>query len=54
MKKKKLLFYWEINGLKAVLKLLNEIDYSKVFEILQSLPKEIHQLIKFTNERLKV
>lgn len=63
-KKDKIKFYYysfgsvkeclDWNEKARVRKLLNEINYSKVFEVLQSLPKEIHQLIKFTNERLKV
>jgi four helix bundle protein len=34
--------------------LLNEESYIKLTEILDRLPKEIHQLIKFTDERLTV
>lgn len=32
---------------------LKEDDYIYIFHELQLLPKEIHQLIKFTNEKLK-
>ncbi len=34
--------------------LIAEKDYLQIGRILSDLPKEIHQLIKFTNERLKV
>lgn len=63
-KKDKIKFYYysfgsvkeclDWNEKAKVRKLINEEDYSKIFETLQLLPKEIHQLIKFTNERLKV
>lgn len=33
--------------------LLTEDQYLYIFNELQSLPKEIHQLIKFTNEKLQ-
>ena len=33
--------------------LLSEDIYVKISEILERLPREIHQLIKFTNEKLK-
>lgn len=63
-KKDKIKFYYysfgsvkeclDWNEKAKVRKLINEDDYIKIFDILQVLPKEIHQLIKFTNERLKV
>lgn len=34
-------------------KLLTKEQYEHILKELQELPKEIHQLIKFTNERLK-
>lgn len=34
-------------------KLLSSQDYHHIFEELEQLPKEIHQLIKFTNIKLK-
>ena len=37
-----------------VRELISEENYIKIFETLQSLPKELHQLINFTNERLKI
>lgn len=37
-----------------VRKLISEENYNKVIAALDALPKEIHQLIKFTNERLKI
>jgi four helix bundle protein len=42
------------NEKAKVRKLISEEMYEKVFSILENLPKEIHQLIKFTNERLKI
>ncbi len=42
------------NEKAKVRKLLSEEDYNRIFEVLQVLPKEIHQLIKFTNEKLKI
>ena len=33
--------------------LLMEEEYKKIFAVLEKLPKSIHQLIKFTNEKLK-
>ena len=42
------------NEKAKVRKLISEQDYAKIFETLQNLPKEIHQLIKFTNEKLKI
>jgi len=33
--------------------LISEELYTKINEVLERLPREIHQLIKFTNERLK-
>ncbi len=30
-----------------------EEEYKKIFAALEKLPKSIHQLIKFTNEKLK-
>ncbi len=34
-------------------KLISDKEYNYILEELQSLPKEIHQLIKFTNSKLK-
>lgn len=34
-------------------KLISDKDYNYILEELQSSPKEIHQLIKFTNSKLK-
>jgi four helix bundle protein len=34
-------------------KLLSEEQYNHILKELQTLPKEIHQLIQFTNEKLK-
>ena len=45
-------FDWNENA--KVRKLINEETYLKIFATLETLPKEIHQLIKFTNERLKI
>lgn len=42
------------NEKARVRKLVNEETYSKIFATLETLPKEIHQLIKFTNEKLKI
>lgn len=42
------------NEKARVRKLINEEVYAKIFAVLETLLKEIHQLIKFTNERLKV
>jgi four helix bundle protein len=33
--------------------LINEEQYKLAYELLERLPREIHQLIKFTHERLK-
>lgn len=33
--------------------LVTEVQYEYIFTILSTLPKEIHHLIKFTNEKLK-
>ena len=35
-------------------KLLSDAEYQHIFEELNKLPKEINQLIKFTNEKLKI
>ncbi len=63
-KKDKIKFYYysfgsvkeflDWNEKAKVRKLISEDDYIKIFETLQNLPKEIHQLIKFTNEKLKI
>ncbi|RZK51358.1 MAG: four helix bundle protein [Pedobacter sp.] len=42
------------NEKAKVRKLISEEMYTKIFAVLEVLPKEIHQLIKFTNEKLKV
>ena len=34
-------------------KLLSETEYKRVFSTLERLPREIHQLIKFTNDKLE-
>ena len=63
-KKDKIKFYRIANGsLKEALDwnekckrrgLLDEAEYKQVFSILNDLPREINQLIKYTNEKLKV
>ncbi|WP_443938453.1 four helix bundle protein [Pedobacter sp. MW01-1-1] len=45
-------FDW--NEKAKVRKLISEEDYTNIFSILEILPKEIHHLIKFTNEKLKI
>lgn len=45
-------FDW--NEKAKVRKLINEETYMKIFATLETLPKEIHQLIKFINEKLKI
>lgn len=45
-------FDW--NEKAKVRKLIDEETYLKIFSTLEVLPKEIHQLIKFTNEKLKI
>lgn len=35
-------------------KLLTEDQYKKILKDLQELPREVHQLIKFTNEKLTI
>ncbi len=35
-------------------KLLTEDQYKKILKELQELPREVHQLIKFTNEKLTI
>ena len=62
-KKDKVKFYYYSLGLvkectdwcnKAKIRnLLSDDLYVKISEILERLPREIHQLIKFTNEKLK-
>ena len=42
------------NEKAKVRKLISEDLYSQIFSVLETLPMEIHQLIKFTNERLKL
>lgn len=44
-------FDW--NEKSRIRKLLNKQQYEHILNELQILPKEVHQLIKFTNERLK-
>ena len=41
------------NEKAKIRKLLTNEQYSHILNELQSLPKEIHQLIKFTNDKLK-
>lgn len=63
-KKDKIKFYRIANGsLKEALDwnekcnrrgLLDEAEYKQIFKILNDLPREINQLIKYTNEKLKV
>jgi four helix bundle protein len=45
-------FDW--NEKSKVRKLLSEDEYNHIFNELQKLPKEINQLIKFTNEKLSI
>lgn len=42
------------NQKSKVRKLISEKDYQYIFTELQTLPKSIHQLIKFTDEKLKI
>ena len=42
------------NEKAKVRKLISKEVYTKIFSTLETLPKEIHQLIKFTNEKLKI
>ncbi|TKC08421.1 four helix bundle protein [Pedobacter polaris] len=42
------------NEKAKVRKLISEEVYIKIFGVLETLPKEIHQLIKFTNDKLKI
>lgn len=44
-------FDW--NEKSKIRKLLTKEQYEHIFNELQMLPKEIHQLIQFTNEKLK-
>ena len=55
-------YYYSFGSLKESLdwnekskerKLLSKEDYDYIFKELQELPREIHQLIKFTNDKLK-
>jgi len=41
------------NQKTKVRKLINSNEYDLIFKALQQLPKDIHTLIKFTNEKLK-
>lgn len=62
-KKDKIKFYYysfgsvkeslDWNEKSKVRKLLTNIQYEHILDELQTLPKEIHQLIKFTDEKLK-
>ena len=62
-KKDKIKFYYysfgsvkeglDWNEKSRIRKLLTEEQYEYIFNELQLLPKEIHYLIKFTNEKLK-
>jgi four helix bundle protein len=45
-------FDW--NEKSKVRKLLSEDEYNHIFNELQKLPKEINQLIKFTNQKLAI
>ncbi|MBI9068483.1 MAG: four helix bundle protein [Salinivirgaceae bacterium] len=42
------------NQKSKIRKLLNEEQYQHVFEELDKLPKEIHALIKYTNDKLTI
>jgi four helix bundle protein len=42
------------NQKAKVRKLITEEQYNFIFAELEKLPKELHQLIKFTNEKLKI
>ncbi|RZK39694.1 MAG: four helix bundle protein [Pedobacter sp.] len=42
------------NEKARIRKLINDEIYAKIFSTLETLPKDIHQLIKFTNDKLKV
>ncbi len=63
-KKDKIKFYYysfgsvkeclDWNEKARIRRLISEEIYVKIFSTLEVLPKEIHHLIKFTNERLKV
>jgi four helix bundle protein len=44
-------FDW--NEKAKVRKLISEEEYNKIFSDLQVLPKKLHSLIKFTNEKLQ-
>ncbi|MDN3588450.1 four helix bundle protein [Pedobacter aquatilis] len=44
-------FDW--NEKAKIRKLISEEEYNDIFATLENLPKEIHQLIRFTNDRLK-
>jgi len=62
-KKDKIKFYYysfgstkeslDWNEKSKLRKLLSNEEYKHIFDELQILPKEIHQLIKFTNDKLK-
>lgn len=45
-------FDW--NEKSKVRKLITQEQYNHIFKELDKLPKELHQLIKFTNEKLKI
>ena len=56
-------YYYSLGSLKECIswnekakarRLINEEEYKMIANRLEELPKEIHQLIRFTNERLKV
>lgn len=63
-KKDKIKFYYysfgsvkeslDWNEKSRIRKLLTTEEYNHILEELQALPKEIHHLIKFTNEKLKI
>ena len=63
-KKDKIKFYYysfrsvkgclDWNEKAKVRKLINDETYARIFAALDTLPKEVHHLIKFTNERLKI
>ncbi|WP_316738288.1 four helix bundle protein [Pedobacter aquatilis] len=44
-------FDW--NEKAKIRKLISDEEYKNIFATLETLPREIHQLIKFTNDKLK-
>ncbi|TZF84956.1 four helix bundle protein [Pedobacter sp. BS3] len=56
-------YYYSLGSVKECLdwnekarirKLVSEEMYLKIFAVLDTLPKDIHQLIRFTNDKLKI